>query len=152
MTKNFSDLSDKLTELQVEQNSEMAKLFNEVLEEYESLEKRYNEVEKQCIDYETSTQLGLGYELLEYGKILKVLYNCYDNSKKLEELLKDINNLYDLELFENSGYVLEEFEDKIMEYLEKDNYNFEITLMDLISYVEQKLIIDSILDKVQNIK
>lgn len=141
----INDLKEKIDTLKDIKDKEINSVLEEIVD-------RYNDLEKQVIDYETSTQLGLGYELLEYGKILKVLYNCFDSNKKLEELLKDINNLYDLELFENSGYVLEEFEDKIMEYLEKDNYNFDITLMDLTTYVEQKLIIDSILDKVQNIK
>ena len=150
--EKYSDLSDKLTELQVKQNSEIGKLFNEILEDYKNLERRYNEVEKQCIDYETSTQLGIGYKILQYGKILKVLYNCYDNSKGLEGLLKDINNLYDLELFEDSGYIIEDFESKIMEYLKISDYEFDIVLMDLIDYVEHSLILDTILKQAQYAK
>lgn len=150
--EKYSDLSDKLTELQVKQNSEIGKLFNEILEDYKELEKRYNEVEKQCIDYETSTELGLGYELLEYGKILKVLYNCFNGDKGLEDLLKDINNLYDLKIFENSGYVLKDFENKIIEQLRKNNYEFGPTLMDLTDYVEHSLIMNTILETTKIVK
>lgn len=141
----IGELKDRIDTLKDIKDREIESVLSEIV-------KRYEDLEKQVIDYETSTQLGLGYELLQYGKILKVLYNCYDNSKKLEELLKDINNLYDLEMFENSGYVLEEFEDKIMKQLEKDNYNFDTTLMDLITYVEYTLIIDTILEKANNLK
>lgn len=137
----INDLKERIDTLKDIKDKEINSVLNEIVN-------RYNEVEKQVIDYETSTQLGLGYELLKYGKILKVLYSCYDNDKKLEELLKDINNLYELELFDSSEYILKEFEDKIMEQLEKDNYNFDTTLMDLINYVEYKLIIDSILKQV----
>ena len=137
----IGELKDRIDTLKDIKDKEIESVLSEIV-------KRYEDLEKQVIDYETSTQLGLGYELLKYGKILKVLYNCFDNSKKLEELLKDINSLYELELFDSSEYILEEFEDKIMEYLERDNYNFDTTLMDLISYVEQKLIIDSILKQV----
>ena len=141
----INDLKERIDTLKDIKDKEI----NSVLEE---IVNRYNDLEKQVIDYETSTQLGLGYELLQYGKLLNVLYDNFDNGKKLEELLKDINNLYDLEMFENSGYVLEEFEDKIMKQLEQENYNFNTTLMDLISYVENTLIIDTILKQAQNIK
>lgn len=143
----YSDLSDKLTELQVKQNSEIGKLFNEILEDYKNLEKRYNEVEKQCIDYETSNELGIGYEVLQYGKILDVLYDNFDNGKSLENVLKEINNLYNLEMFENSGYVLEEIENKIMKELERNDYDLNDTLMQVIHYIEYNLILDSIMEK-----
>ena len=141
----INELKERIDTLKAIKDKEIENVLNEIV-------KKYDEMENQVIEYETSTQLGLGYELLQYGKILNVLYDCFDHDKGLEGLLKDIYNLYDYEIFENSGYVLKEFEDKIMYYLKKRNYVFGVALMDLTTYVEHTLIMDTILERANNLK
>lgn len=134
--EKYSDLSDKLTELQVEQTSEVRKLFNEILEEYKYLEKRYNEVENECIDYETSTQLGLGCEVLKYGKI----YNIIVKSDSFEECLKGIEKLYSLDIFECDSELLSDMEDRIFNLYKMNHYDFKEVQSDLSIELTQEIL------------
>lgn len=142
----FSDLSDRLTDLTYMQSGEIRKLFNEILEEYNSLEKRYNEVESQCIHYETSLQLGIGYEVLQYGKI----YNAIEKANNLEECLKNINNLYKLELFESDCQLLDQVEEKILDLEEKNDYKFYNMQGEILCEIANNYILDSVIEKSKN--
>ena len=104
--------------------------------ELDRIDKENKELIDEVIYYETSRQLGVGINVLVYGTFYKII----KENNNLEDCLKELSYLYQIEEFDGRESEIDEIIDKLVEGCkEHRDTTYALYTIDILLDLENKI-------------